>query len=104
MALTGAKRAKSAPDVPTMAESGFPGFDVVIWFGLVAPAGTPADIIGRLNKEVIRIMGMPDIREKLGAIDFEIATSTPADFGAYIKKEVAQWGQVIKTAGVPQIN
>jgi tripartite-type tricarboxylate transporter receptor subunit TctC len=100
LALTGAKRSQTVPDVPTMIESGFPGFDVVIWYGMLAPAGTPQDIVARLNKELIRIMGLPVVRERLAAEDFDISTSTPAEFGAYIKSEMAQWNKVIREAGV----
>ncbi|MCC6531097.1 MAG: tripartite tricarboxylate transporter substrate binding protein [Burkholderiales bacterium] len=104
LALTGAKRAGAVPSVPTMAESGFPGFDVVIWYGLLAPAGTAADIIGRLNKEMIRIMTLPAVRERMAAFDFEIATSSPEDFGSFFKKELAQWAKVVKDAGVKPVN
>lgn len=100
LALTGSKRAKAVPDVPTMIESGFPGFDVVIWYGMLAPAGTPQDIVAKLNKEVIRILGLPVVRDRLAALDFDIATSTPADFMTYIKSELAQWAKVVKEAGV----
>lgn len=101
LALTGSKRAKAVPDVPTMIESGFPGFDVVIWYGMLAPAGTPQDIVARLNKELIRILGLPVVRDRLATYDFDIATSTPAEFMAYIKSELAQWAKVVKEAGVP---
>jgi len=100
LAVTGSKRSKAVPDVPTMIESGFPGFDVVIWYGMLAPAGTPQDIIGRLNNEVVRIMNLPAVRERMGVFDFDISTGTPAQFGAYIKAEMVQWAKVIKEAGV----
>jgi tripartite-type tricarboxylate transporter receptor subunit TctC len=100
LALTGSKRSQSVPHVPTMIESGFPGFDVVIWYGMLAPAGTPADIIARLNAELIRILNLPVLRDRLAAQDFEIVTSTPADFMVYIKSEVALWGKIVKQAGV----
>ena len=85
-----------------MAESGFPGYDVPIWYGMLAPARTPPEIVARLNKELIRIMGLPAVRERMQALDFDIATSTPAEFAAYIKSEIAQWAKVIKQAKVPQ--
>ncbi len=100
LAVTGSKRSKAVPDVPTMIESGFPGFDVVIWYGMLAPAGTPPDIVARLNKEVIRILGLPAVRDRLAVFDFQIATSTPSEFGTYIKSELAQWAKVIKQAGI----
>jgi len=100
LALTGAKRSKAAPNVPTMSESGFPGYDVVIWFGLYAPAGTPQDVIAKLNQETIRILSLPAVRERLATHDFDIQTSSPAEFGAYTKREIAQWAKVIREAGI----
>jgi tripartite-type tricarboxylate transporter receptor subunit TctC len=100
LALTGAKRSQSVPHVPTMIESGFPGFDVVIWYGMLAPAGTPPDIITKLNAELIRILNIPALRDRLAATDFDIVTSTPAEFMAYIKSEVALWAKIVKQAGV----
>jgi tripartite-type tricarboxylate transporter receptor subunit TctC len=100
LALTGTKRSTAVPDVPTLSESGFPGYDVVIWYGMLAPAGTPQDIVERLNKELIRVLGLQAVRERMAADDFVIATSTPAEFGDYIKREMAQWAKVVKQAGV----
>jgi tripartite-type tricarboxylate transporter receptor subunit TctC len=100
LALTASKRSLTLPEVPTMIESGFPGFDVVIWYGMLAPTGTPPDLIARLNTEVIRIFALPAVRERWAAQDFEIATTTPSDFGAYIKRELAQWAKVVHEAGV----
>jgi tripartite-type tricarboxylate transporter receptor subunit TctC len=100
LALTGAKRSKTVPNVPTMIESGFPGFDVVVWYGLLGPPGMPQELVAKLNQEVIRILNLPVMRERLGAHDFEISTTTPAEFAGYIKSEVAQWAKVIKDAGV----
>ena len=100
LAVTGAKRSKAVPDVPTMIESGFPGFDVVIWYGMLAPAGTPPDVIAKLNKEVIRVLGLPAVRDRMAVFDFDISTGTPSEFAAYIKTEVAQWAKVVKQAGI----
>lgn len=100
LALTGAKRSSTLPQVPTMIESGFPGFDVVIWFGLIAPAGTPPDIVAKLNKEVIRILDLPSLRSRLLAQDIEIRTMSPAEYGAYIRSEIALWTKLVKETGV----
>ena len=100
LAVTGARRSKAVPNVPTMIESGYPGFDVTIWYGMLAPAGTPQDVVARLNKELIRVLNFPPVRERLATFDFDIATSTPADFADFIKREVAQWTKVVKDAGV----
>jgi tripartite-type tricarboxylate transporter receptor subunit TctC len=104
LALTADKRARAVPSVPTIAESGFPGFDVVIWYGMLAPAGAPADIIARLNKELVRIMGLAAVRERMAAFDFVISTSSPEEFGAYFKRELAQWAKVVKEAGIKPVN
>ncbi len=100
LALTGSKRSQTLPQVPTMIESGFPGFDVVIWYGMLAPAGTPPDLVTKLNAELIRIFGLPAVRERWAAQDFDIATTTPSEFTTYIKSELAQWAKVVKEAGV----
>ena len=100
LALTGSKRSQTLPQVPTMIESGFPGFDVVIWYGMLAPAGTPADLVTKLNAELLRIFALPAVRERWAAQDFEIATTSPSDFAAYIRSELAQWAKVVKEAGV----
>jgi tripartite-type tricarboxylate transporter receptor subunit TctC len=103
IAVTSLTRAPFLPDVPTIAESGYPGYDVTGWFGLVAPPGTPASVIDKLNRETVRIMTRPDIREKLVGIGIVPLVNTPAEFGALIKKEAAYWAQMIKNTGIQQI-
>ena len=100
LAVTSARRSKAVPDVPTMIESGFPGFDVAIWYGMLGPAGTPQGIVARVNNELTRVLNLPAVRERMAIFDFDIATSTPAEFSDYIKREVVQWGKVVKEAGV----
>src|SRR5688572_6689835 len=100
LAVSSAKRASIAPDVPTIAESGLPGFEVTQWYGMVAPARTPTQIVSRLNHELASATRMPDVREKLVNSGVEPMTSTPADFGAFIKSEVAKWRKVVSTAGI----
>ena len=99
LAVTGAKRAPTVPNVPTMIESGFKTFDVVTWFGVLAPAGTPSDIVSKLNVEIIRILGMPSVKERLGAQGIDIMTSTPAQYLDYIKTETVRWAKVVKDSG-----
>ena len=94
------KRADSLPDVPTLAEAGVPGFEVLSWYGLLAPAGTPADIVMRLNQDVTRGLNEPDSVERIRAIGAEPVKSTPAEFGTFLKKEIAKWAGVIRTANV----
>ena len=100
LAVTGAQRSVTAPEIPTVAESGVPGFDAVGWFGVVAPAGTAAPVIARLNAEIVDGMKVPEIRERLLAGGAEPATSTPEEFGSFIRAEVPKWARVIKAAGV----
>jgi tripartite-type tricarboxylate transporter receptor subunit TctC len=100
VAVTGAARTMTAPEIPTVAESGVPGFDAVGWFGVVAPAGTPPAILARLNAEIVDALGVPDVRQKLLAGGAEPATSTPEEFGRLIRAESEKWARVVKTAGV----
>ncbi len=100
LGVTGLVRAIAAPDVPTIAESGFPGFEAVTWIGAVAPAGTPSAIVTRLNKELVEIMQAADMREKMIAQGAEPMTNTPENFAAYIKTETAKWAAVVKQAGI----
>ena len=90
LAVTTAKRSSVAPDVPTLAESGLPGFEVGSWQGVFAPAGTPPAIVKRLNAEIVKILGMPEVREKLGALGAEIVADSPEEFAALVKAEVVE--------------
>jgi tripartite-type tricarboxylate transporter receptor subunit TctC len=99
LAVTTAKRSDIAPDVPTLAESGLPGFEVGSWQGVFAPAGTPPAIVKRLNAEIVKILGMPDVRERLGALGAEIVADSPEDFAMIVKAEVAKWSDVVKKSG-----
>lgn len=99
LAVTTAKRSPTLPQVPTLMESGFPTFDVSAWWGILAPAGTPADIVNRLNKEIIRVLGLPEVRERLMGQGLNIVTNTPAEFQAYIRSELKQWAPVVKSSG-----
>ena len=96
LAVTTAERSDIAPDVPTLAESGLPGFEVGSWQGVFAPAGTPPAIVKRLNAEIVKILAMPDVREKLGALGAEIVADSPEHFAVIVKAEVAKWSDVVK--------
>ena len=100
LAVTGLQRMPIAPEIPTIAESGYPGFEAVGWFGLVAPARTPKVIIDRLNAETVKAANAPDVREKLTALGFDVVTSTPAAFTRYIQTEVVKWRKVAKQMGL----
>jgi tripartite-type tricarboxylate transporter receptor subunit TctC len=98
--VTSRERSPQLPDVPTAAEAGFSGFVVDSWFGLAAPAGTPADIVQRLNAEVVRIGALPNVRARLEAQGLRVTTSTPEGFGETIKADYDRWGKVIQDSGV----
>jgi tripartite-type tricarboxylate transporter receptor subunit TctC len=99
LGVTSAKRSANAPDVPTIAES-YPGFEVELVYALVAPAGTPKDIVTRLNTEVVKLLQDPDTRERLAAQGFEVRTSSPEQLGGYIKSEIAKWAPLVKESNV----
>jgi tripartite-type tricarboxylate transporter receptor subunit TctC len=99
-AVTSRKRSPQIPDLPTMEELGFPGFDATAWFGLMAPAGTPQPILDRLYRETTRVMAMPDVRQKLEGLGLQLVGNTPAEFSGLIAKETASWGKVIADAGI----
>ncbi len=100
LAVTGAQRSPAVPDLPTIAESGFPKFEATAWYGVLAPAGTPKPIVTRLHDEIVRALKMPDVKERLEYVGFEIVGSTPEEFGAYIKTEIKKWQPVVKASGV----
>ena len=99
LAVAAAHRTPLAPDIPTGAEAGLPGWEALGWFGLVAPAATPRPIVRRLNTETVAILKDPDIREKILATNNEPAPTTPEAFGEYIRSEVARWSKVVKASG-----
>ena len=100
LAITSIKRSVLAPDLPTMAESGFPGFEAVPWFGLLAPAGTPKDILEKLYAETVKTLAMPEVRKRFDELGLEPIGNTPAEFAAAIRKETPEWAKVIKDAGI----
>ncbi|MEO8740174.1 MAG: tripartite tricarboxylate transporter substrate binding protein [Casimicrobiaceae bacterium] len=99
LAVTTAKRSAVAPEVPTLAESGLPGFEIGSWQGVFAPAGTPPEIVKRLNAEIVKILNTPEVREKLIALGAEPVGDTPEQFSAYVKTEVGKWSDVVKKSG-----
>jgi tripartite-type tricarboxylate transporter receptor subunit TctC len=99
IAVTSAKRAAEIPEVPTIAESGYPGFEAITWYGLLAPAGTPAAIIKRLNAEVNRVLGMPDVSGRLAAEGGEVLGGPPERFASLLKADHAKWGRAVKESG-----
>jgi tripartite-type tricarboxylate transporter receptor subunit TctC len=85
--------------VPTVAESGVPGFDAVSWIGALVPAGTPKDIVNKLNTDLVAVIGMPDVKERLSASGAELAGSTPEQLAEHIRKETEKWAKAIKASG-----
>ncbi|HEX6006828.1 MAG TPA: tripartite tricarboxylate transporter substrate binding protein [Burkholderiales bacterium] len=100
LGVTSAKRAGGAPDIPTIAEAGVPGYEAVQWFGVLAPAGTPRDIVSRLHKEIVRTVQTPDIRQKLVNDGADPVGSLPEEFAAFIRSETAKWAKVAKAIGL----
>ena len=99
LAVTTLTRSPNAPALPTMAESGFPGFDVSSWFGLMAPAKTPAAIVDKINAAVLKALAKPDVQKRLLDLGAVPQDMTPAEFGAFVQKEVDTWGPVVKASG-----
>jgi tripartite-type tricarboxylate transporter receptor subunit TctC len=99
LAVTSAKRVDDLPNVPTINESGYQGFDAVTWFGLLAPAGTPKDVVARLNAEFNKALQQPELRKKLSDEGADPAGGTPEQFATLIRDEVPRWGKVVKESG-----
>jgi tripartite-type tricarboxylate transporter receptor subunit TctC len=100
IAVTGLKRSTVAPEFPTIAESGLPGFEVITWFGILAPAATSKDIVNRLNSEIVASLSLPNVREQLTKMGFEIVANTPEQYAAFLREENVKWGKVVKDLGL----
>jgi tripartite-type tricarboxylate transporter receptor subunit TctC len=98
--ITSRKRSPRIPELPTMEELGFPGFDATAWFGLMAPAGTPPAIVDKVHKETVRVLALPDVKAKLEGLGVQLVGNTPAEFAGVIKTETPHWAKVIKDAGI----
>jgi tripartite-type tricarboxylate transporter receptor subunit TctC len=99
IASSGAKRFASTPNVPTLIESGYPDLLATSWIGLLAAGGTPKNIIDRYNREIVKIVTSPEIRDKLQAMEFEVVATSPEQFASWIRSEIPRWGKVIKSTG-----
>jgi len=100
LGVSTAKRSNVLPSVPTIAESGLPGFDYNLWVGMFAPAGTPADLVERINRDVLRVLQTPEAKERLTALGAEAMPMTPAEFRKFVQDEIADSGKVVKAAGI----
>jgi tripartite-type tricarboxylate transporter receptor subunit TctC len=100
LAVATLNRSPLAPEIPSMDELGYKGFDIPAWFGLFAPAGTPKDTIVRLNAEMVKIMARPDVKQTLASMGIDAYTSTPEELGDYVKSEIQKWARLVKDAGI----
>lgn len=100
LGVLGAKRSPLIPDVPTIAESGVPGYELTNWFGLLVPSGTPRELVSRINGAVVKVLQQPDVREKLVAMGADVVGSSPDEFGTFMQAESAKWAKVIKEAHI----
>jgi len=100
LAVSSLKRSQTTPQVPTVAESGYPGFEAIVWFGLFAPAGTPPDVIRKVNEETARVLSAPAMRELLAGQGADIVASSPAVFTTRVQSEIVKWRKVIQDAGI----
>ena len=99
LAVSSLKRAASLPDVPTVAET-YPGFEVSTWYGLLAPAHTPRDIITRVQQDTVKVLALPDVRTRLATLGFDLGGTTPAEFAALLRSDLARWQKVIREGGI----
>jgi tripartite-type tricarboxylate transporter receptor subunit TctC len=99
LAVTGARRSPALPDVPTIAEQGFPGVEATAWYGVLAPAGAPQPVVVRLHRELVKVLKLPDVVQRLDALGFEMVGSTPEQFSSYMRTETAKWAKVVKASG-----
>ena len=100
LGVSGAKRLSTLPDLPTIAEAGVPGYEALGWFGLIVPAGTPAELVTRLNREVNRILTLSDVRERLLELGADPVSTTPIQFGEFIRRENTKWAKFIQEQGI----
>ena len=99
IAVTSAKRSSFIPELPTVAEQGFPGFEVVGWYGALAPAGTSPAVVNKLHAEIVKILAQPEIKDRIAGEGAEVVGSTPAEFTAFLKADIARWAPLIKQSG-----
>jgi tripartite-type tricarboxylate transporter receptor subunit TctC len=100
LAVTSSRRSSAAPELPTIAESGYPGFEYTGWYGLLAPAGTPATIVRKLHLETVKALALPDLRARLADLGLEVIGKSPEEFATVIKSEIPKWAKVIKDSGI----
>jgi len=99
LAVTTARRSAAVPELPTLSEAGVPGFEAITWHGVVVPGATPAPLVERLNRDIVEVLRLPDLRERLESLGAEVAAGTPRDFADYIAREIPKWTKVVKDSG-----
>ena len=99
LAVTTARRSPSVPELPTVSEAGVTGFEAITWHGVVVPAATPAALVERLNRDIVAVLGLPDLRERLAGLGAEVLAGTPRDFADYIAAEIPKWAKVVRDSG-----
>jgi tripartite-type tricarboxylate transporter receptor subunit TctC len=102
LAVASAKRAPTLPELPTFTESGIPGFEAGSWYGVLAPAGTPREAVTRLHAETVRMLALPDIRQKLATEGAEAIGNSPEEFAAQIRRDIERWEKVARAARIPR--
>jgi tripartite-type tricarboxylate transporter receptor subunit TctC len=100
IAVTPARRSPATPDLPTIAEAGVTGYDASAWYGLAAPVGTPPAVITRLHAETVKLLKLPDVKDRLDSAGFEVVTSTPEEYAAFTRNEIVKWGKIVKSTGL----
>jgi tripartite-type tricarboxylate transporter receptor subunit TctC len=100
LGVTTARRSSMAPEIPTIAEAGVPAYEASSWYGLMAPAGTPREIVARLNADTVQVLRRPDVKERFATTDMEPTSSTPEQFAAHVRDEIAKWGKIVKATGM----
>lgn len=100
LAVSGARRSLSAPDLPTISESGVPGYEFVSWNGVHVPAATPKAVIAKINTELLKVLQLPDVRERMAGLGMEVAGSTPDELAALVRSDIAKWSRVIRESGI----
>ena len=99
LAVTSGRRSSVLPSVPTMADSGVPGFEAVGWFGVVVPAATPKDVVAKLNSELVRVLATPDIKERITTLGAEVVSTSPEGLDQFNRAQIALWAKVVKASG-----
>ena len=100
LAVTGTKRSSQAPEVPTMQEAGVPEYEVNVWFGVLATAGTPPEVVAKLNAETVRVLNLPEVRERFRTLGVDVIASSPEQFAQHLNSEIAKWGKVVREAKI----